>query len=147
MTRPSQALALVLTVLAGVLVACGDDGGGDGTTAAGGGDLERYCEISAELDAAGQEEFEALEKDPKATQEDFEAAERRLVEDNEELLEEIQSVAPAEIASDVKTQVEAVRARAGLTDGGPSGREEQEAELAINDFEQENCPSAESPAP
>ena len=90
-----------------------------------------------ELDRAGEEIFEELEKDPDATPKDFEAAVRQLVEENEASLEELQQVAPAEITDDVASLVEALRARAGrLADVPPDA---DAAETPIGEFEKQNC--------
>jgi hypothetical protein len=116
-------------------IGCGDDDSEEAPEATA--SVERFCELSRELDRAGEEQFEALEEDPNATREDFEAAERELVEENEDALEEIQEAAPAEINDDVAVLVEALRARAGLADEMPSDADE--AERRINGFEEENC--------
>jgi NTP pyrophosphatase (non-canonical NTP hydrolase) len=132
--------ALVSFVLAIPLAvaACGDDdeSGDAGETTAS---VERYCEITAELDTLGEEEFEALEEDPNATPEDFEQAERRTVEENAELFDEIQAVAPEEIADEVDVLITGIRVRAGLSDEEVSDQAQNEAEKMINRFERENC--------
>ncbi len=147
MIRLPPLLAVLLAALAALLVACGDDDGEDTTTAAAGPDVERYCEISAQMDAAGREEFEALEQDPNATQEDFATAERQLVEENEQLIAEVQEVAPEQIQGDLEVLIQGLEVRAGLTDVAPRPSEEREADRALSDFEKENCPSGEPPAP
>jgi non-homologous end joining protein Ku len=115
---------------------CGDDDDDEGAPAAE-ASVERYCELSRQLDRAGQKVFEDLEQDPEATSKDFEAAERQLVEENEEPLQEIQEVAPAEIRDDVATLVQALRARAGL--GEPPQANSGAAERRITEFERESC--------
>jgi outer membrane PBP1 activator LpoA protein len=142
MSRAKSALVCTPLLAALLLAGCGDDD--DTTTPVGTetvatADVERYCELSKELDAAGEEQFEALEQDPNATNEDFEEAEADLVESNEAQLEEIQQVAPPEIAADVGVLVAGLRARAGLEEGGPSEREQNQAEIRIDAFENDNC--------
>ena len=141
LTRISKPLAALLASLVLSLSACGDDDEAQTTVAGTEPDLERYCEIAQQLDAAGSDEFEALEQDPNATREDFEAAERSLVEDNEELLAEVEAVAPEEIQEDVEILIGGLQARAGLTDEGPPRSEELRAERAIGEFEKQNCQS------
>jgi hypothetical protein len=130
---------LIATVLAALIVGCGgDDDDGEGTDEASSG-LERYCELSRELDEAGSEKFEALESDPNATRADFEAAERELYEENETRIEEAQEVAPEEISDDVAVLVQALRARAGLGGEVPAGA--GDADRRVQEFEAENCDS------
>jgi len=133
--RAGFAIVIASAVVLGA-IGCGDDDGDEAAPDAT-ASVERYCELSRELDRAGEERFEALEEDPNATREDFEAAERELVEENEDALEEIQEAAPAEINDDAAILAEALRARAGLADEVPP--DAGEAERRINRFEQENC--------
>ena len=140
-------IAALLAVLALAIpfAACGDDdeesGGSDPTTVAS--DVERYCDITVELDQAGSEEFEALEEDPDATEADYEAAERNLIEDNTELLAEIAEVAPDEIRADVETVIAALEQRAGISDEEVPNAEVAAAEKNLKAFEAENCDPAE----
>jgi hypothetical protein len=123
-------------VVAMVGFGCGDDDGDEGAPEAT-ASVERYCQLTRELDRAGGEIFEDLEKDPDATPKDFKAAERQLVEENEGSLEELQEVVPDEIKDDVAILVEALRARAGLEADVPPGAEA--AETRIDKFEKQNC--------
>ena len=136
---PANAVALVLALasLSVLAIGCGDDDESAGK-AVEGPDVERYCELSAELDRAGSESFRELEKDPQASKADFEAAEREFVESNQANLDETAQVAPEEISQDVETLIASLRARAGL------GTEVDEAEAGsaekrVQAFEQENC--------
>jgi hypothetical protein len=115
---------------------CGDDDGDEGAPDAT-ASVERYCELTRELDRAGEEFFEDLEKDPDATPKDYQAAERQLVEESEESLDELQDVAPAEIKDDVAILVQALSARAGLEAEVPPNAEA--AETRITKFEKQNC--------
>jgi hypothetical protein len=138
-------LAFVLCAVA--FAACGDDDDGSTSTvaapdpgpSAAAPDPARYCELSRELDRAGSEAFEALESDPNTTREDIEAAERSLVETNEDTLNEIQEVAPPEIQDQVATLILSLRARAGLTDDQVDRAAAAQAEEAIATFERQNC--------
>jgi hypothetical protein len=126
---------ILLGVITAVLaVGCGDDD--DDQTAAA--DLERFCALSEELDRAGADAFRELEQDPDATPEDFEAAERELVESHEAQIDELQEVAPPEIAEDARTLAEALRARAGLGAKVDEG-EAEAAEQRVQRFEKQNC--------
>ena len=101
-------------------------------------DVGRYCELTKELDEAGQEAFRELEQDPNATEEQFEAVEREFVETNQERIDELVRVAPAEIKEDVGVLLAALRGRAGQ---GPevAESESEAAEQRVTAFEEENC--------
>lgn len=133
----ATALVLALAASSFLAIGCGDDENGAGEDVAG-PDLERYCELSAELDRAGEEAFRDLENDPQATAEDFKAAERDLVEDNEEQLDEIVQAAPEEISQDAETLQASLRARAGLG-GDVDEAEAAAAEKRVQAFDKENC--------
>ncbi len=137
MLRPATIIALLLASLV-LVAACGDDDddASDGTEVAA-ADTERYCELSAELDRAGQAQFESLEQDPNATEADFEAVEREFVETYEDEIDELQEVAPDEIAGDVALLVEGLRARAGLGGEEPGGI--GKAEERLDQFETQSC--------
>jgi hypothetical protein len=136
MLRISIIIAALLALLA--LSACGGDDDGEGQDIATTGDVERYCELSAELDRAGEAAFGELERDPNATPEEFRAAERELVEGQEAEIQELQDAAPAEIVEDVETLSDALRARAGL---GPQVDEAEAAaaERRVQEFEKRSC--------
>ena len=127
---------VIVAAVALVGFGCGDDDGNEGAPAAT-VSVERYCELTRELDRAGGEIFEELEKDPDASPKDFEAAERQMVEQNEGSLEELQQVVPDEIKDDVAILVEALRARAGLE--GEVSPDAGAAETRIDKFEKQNC--------
>jgi hypothetical protein len=127
---------VIVAAVALVGFGCGDDDGDEGAQVAS-ASVERYCELTRELDRAGGEIFEDLEKDPDATPKDFEAAERQMVEENEGSLEELQEVVPAEIQNDVAILVEALRARAGLE--AEVSPDAEAAETRIDKFEKQNC--------
>jgi hypothetical protein len=94
----TSAIALTATL---ALAACGDEDSPStsarATAPPAAGDLERYCALTREMDAAGTKFFARLEESKNATAADFEAAERRFVERFAPQFEEIQRVAPAEI--------------------------------------------------
>jgi hypothetical protein len=127
---------VIVAAIALVGFGCGDDGGDEGAPEAT-ANVERYCELTRELDRVGGEIFEDLEKDPDATPKDFQAAERQLVEESEESLDELQDVAPAEIKDDVAILVQALSARSGLEAEVPPNAEV--AETRITKFEKQNC--------
>jgi hypothetical protein len=122
------------------LVRCGDDDDDTGRTAAAVDTTERYCELSAGLDEAGEDIFRELEADPQATAEDFRRAEAEFVRRYEDELNAVAEAAPEEIAEDAAVLVESVRARAGLTGQPPDEQAAAQAEQAVNRFEKENCP-------
>jgi hypothetical protein len=128
------ATATALLALAG----CGDDdeSGGNGDSASA--DLARYCQLTAELDKAGQDFFKKLEQQ-NASEQEFEKAEREFIEQNEAKIQEVAQVAPAEIAPDVEILVESQRSRAGLSSTPVNEEQVQPAEQRLREFEQQNC--------
>jgi hypothetical protein len=133
---------LLLVALAGCLTwpaACGDDDATSTESTASGPDLARYCDLSAQLDQAGKEQFQGLGNDPHASRQDYEAAERELVEKNSDLLDEIQQVAPTEIQDQVTTLIASLRVRAGLSDQNIDPAQGKDAEKAVVGFEKQNC--------
>lgn len=115
-----------------------DEQGGGGATA----DVDRYCELSQQLDEAGSQAFRELEQDPSATREDFEQAEADFVREHEAELEEITQVAPPEIQNEVQVLISSIRGRAGLEEQAPDEQAERQADQTIRRFERQNCPDA-----
>ena len=141
MSHPRFAFVCAPLVAALLLVGCGDDDESESTTtttAAAAPDVERYCELVTELEAAGDEIFGALEQDGSATPEDFQQAELELLEENEALFDELQEVAPDEIQADVETLVAGLRVRAGLEEGTSPG-DVGAAEKRVREYEKQNC--------
>ena len=128
---------MLLAVIA--IAACGDDDDEAADTTAS-ADVGRYCELTQQLDEAGQEAFRELEQDPDATENDFEKAEADFVRQHEAELDELTDVAPEEIQDDVSVVLAALRGRAGLEEQPPADQEAAKAERAITRFERENCP-------
>lgn len=137
----NQFLLVAIAALALVfgLAACGGDDESDETAS-----LERYCELSAELDELGQDEFAALSDDPDATDEDFENLQSDLITDNEEIFEEVREIAPDEISDEVETLVSATLARADLSDEEFTEGQINDAEQAVLAFEEDNCEDGEA---
>lgn len=132
-----RGLAVAALLVLGVAACGGGDGDGGETTAAA--DLDRYCELTQQLDQAGTEAFEALEQDPKATRKDFEQAEADFLREHEPEFEEIVQVAPKEIQDEVRVLLAATRGRAGLEEQPPNKQDEQTAQQTVQQFERENC--------
>ena len=92
-------LAVVLAVLAigGGTAACGgDDGdGGSASGGGGGGDKDRFCELAAQEDIEGLEDF-----DPESTGD---------MEQLDEALAQLSDAAPGEIKDDVETVASGLR--------------------------------------
>lgn len=136
-----RAAIITATVLA--LAACGGDDDDKpksaGTKAvAAGGDVDRYCALGRELDAAGEKFFAGLGED--ASPKQFEAAERRFIERFAGKLTELQRVAPQQIKADVATVLGAQRGRAGLpADSQPSESEASAADTRVRAYEKRSC--------
>jgi hypothetical protein len=132
----------LLALLGTPLAACGDDGTGEAGQATGQAteavDSERYCMLVQQLDQSGEEIFaDVSEDDPAALM----AAERRLVEENQETLQQLEEAAPSEIAEDVATYTAGFRARA---QGEPYDEEAASAaEERILAFEEGACATTE----
>ena len=139
MTRLGTKCIGGLAILAIVAAGCGDDDDGEGV--GDGGDLERYCELVDELDAAGTEMFAPLEADENATEEDFEEAERQFVEDHEDDFDELREVVPDEIADDIEVLLDAQDERASGGDQEETSDEAATAEERVEAFETANCDS------
>lgn len=137
-------LALVLSVSALALAACGADDDAPAERAAASAEAttadtpDRYCSLTRDLDTAGEAFFAKLGRD--ATDEEYEAAERGFVERFAPELDAIEQAAPAAIADDVSILLAGQRQRAGL-DAGPSvtQREVSAAERRIQAFEKRSC--------
>lgn len=128
-------VAMVMSALA--LGAC--DGGLESQQAAvGEADVERYCELSQQLDRVGEQEldvdFESATPDPETVQAEF----SDFVAAQDSRLDELQRVAPEEISGDVDTVVEALR-EIGDTGDLSAFAEVSDAEERITQFEQEQC--------
>jgi hypothetical protein len=143
MRRPAVIVAAVLTL---ALAACGDDdedaGGAGGSTAtatvAAAGDPDRYCALTRELDAEGEQFFASLGRD--ATPAQYEAAERRFITRFAGELEEVEQAAPQEIKRDVGTLLAGQRERAGLPTATKVEESEGDAaETRIQAWEKRNC--------
>ncbi len=143
MLRRSIITVALLAAIA--LVACGDDGGDEGAgreaaaaTVAAGGDVERYCALTRELDAEGEAFFADLGED--ARPEQYEAAERRFIETHSDDLEELGRVAPSAIRTDVQRLFAGMRERAGLPPAiEVSEAQASAAEERIQAFEKRSC--------
>lgn len=101
-------------------------------------DVERFCQLSAQLDELGDQELaldlESTTPDPEAVQAEF----SDFVDAQSDRLEELQRVAPPEVADDVETFVETIRdvAETGDLSAVDAG---SEAEERITEFEEEQC--------
>lgn len=128
-------VAMVTGALA--LGAC-DSGLESQQAAVGEPDVERYCELSQQLDRVGEQEldvdFESATPDPETVQAEF----SDFVAAQDDRLDELQRVAPEEISDDVDTLVEALR-EIGDTGDLSAFAEVSDAEERITQFEQEQC--------
>ena len=127
----TRALA-VLAAAAGLLVTgCG--GGGASSTAAA--NVQRFCELQAQLAGLGQQLTAPLEKS-NASPAQFRAADRKIVESPQ--FKELQKTLPAEIKKPAQIALAALRGRAGL---GPtvSQAKESAAIKQVQQFAQQNC--------
>ena len=137
MVRLSISLA-VLAVTLGIAACGGDDADDNEPAQTAAGDVERYCTLTKELDAAGEEIFSELGED--ASPQQFQAAERRFVERHSGDLDELRLAAPAALRPDVEKLIAGIRQRAGLEPATEVGeREASAAEERIQAFEEREC--------
>jgi hypothetical protein len=144
------AVAACATALALALAACGGDDetstSADETTAttaevASAPDLDRYCELLTELDAASAEIYNALGADGSVpTDEELAAAQQQVFDENADLIDELATVTPTEIADDFELSLNSARERAGDATIVEPSKEEAEAGVRLQDFARENCP-------
>lgn len=143
MTRTRLAPLALGAALAVALTACGDDGSpttqtsaDSATTSAEGGDVDRYCELTAELDAKGEQVFADLPED--AAPEEVMAREQELLEQVSPQFDELVEVTPDAIQDDVPILLDGIRARA-TTGEDPNQEASSAAEERILAFEEEHC--------
>jgi hypothetical protein len=130
--------ALVVAV-----AACGDDdpsasgaAAAPATTSEEGGDVDRYCALTAELDAKGEAVFADLPED--ASADEVMAREREFLEQVAPQFDELAEVAPDAIRDDVPVMLDGIRART-TTGADPDAEASAAAEERILAFEEEHC--------
>jgi hypothetical protein len=143
MTRTRLAPLALGAALALALTACGDDespttqsSAESAPASAEGGDVDRYCELTAELDAQGEQVFADLPED--APPEEVRRREQQLLEQVSPQFDELLEVAPDAIEDDVPILLDGIRARA-TTGEDPNQEASSAAEERILAFEEENC--------
>lgn len=134
MTRPLKT-PLALLAAAAALAACGEDAPERPAAVAS---ADRYCALTRELEAAGEEHFASLGRD--ATPEQYETAEREFVKGQAARMDELEAAAPPEIAGDVRVLLAAQRERGGLPVDEPVGQKAATAaEERVLAYEREHC--------
>ncbi|WP_040336738.1 hypothetical protein [Candidatus Blastococcus massiliensis] len=146
MNRTRLAPLVLAGGLALALAACGDDepdtqsapgpAATSAATSAAGGDADRYCELTAELEAIGEGIFADVPED--AGEEEYMRREQQLLEQGSAQFEELERVAPEEIADDVPVMLDGIRARAA-TGEDPNQDAASAAEERVLAWEEENC--------
>jgi hypothetical protein len=130
------AATLVCASVAVGLAACGDDE--DSTAAAP--DLDRYCELVVELDAASAAIFGEFEEDAQLSEADIAEAQQRVLDENDDLIEELERVTPNEIRDDLELSIESTRARAEQEDTEIPEQDVVDANLRLQEFRRQECP-------
>ena len=110
------------------LIGCGDDGGG---AQASGSNVERYCEVTAELDTASDKLINSEADTPEEIKKGF----VDLFAGHGDEFEDLVEAAPAEIKAEVALGIEAFRKAA---DGDFSAMERFD-DSKISDFDAKNC--------
>jgi hypothetical protein len=139
MHRSATSFAIGLGLVAVLITGCGDD---DDTTEAS-GDVDRYCELVAELDEAGSDAFAELEADDAATEADYARTERQFIDDHADEFDELREVAPEAIADDLEVLLTEQEKRASGGDQEETSDEAEAAEERIGEFEEKNCAAGE----
>ncbi|MET0127113.1 MAG: hypothetical protein ABW249_00870 [Solirubrobacterales bacterium] len=104
-------------------------------------DLDRYCELVAELDQRSAEIFSALSPTGEVpTDEELAAAQQQVFDENADLIDELSRAAPEEIADDFELTLDSARERAAAGDAGQPSKEVAEAGVRLRDFRRDNCP-------
>jgi hypothetical protein len=128
--------ALPLALLAGaVLLVAGC--GGDDTSSTGSADVQRFCEITAQLDREGTRIFKKVESSNEGHKVLL-REQKAFLKRNQELLAEVQKVAPDELTDAVALEIAASKASAGE---GPAVDQQQlsEGQAQVDAFRKENC--------
>jgi hypothetical protein len=143
MNRTRSAPLALGAALVLVLTACGDDASpdtqastGSAGTSPGAGDADRYCELTTELEALGEQVFADVPQD--APPEEYVRREQQLLDQASAQLDELVEVAPDEISDDVGVYLADMRERAA-TGQSTDGDAASAAEERILAWEQENC--------
>ena len=135
------AALMTATIIALGLAACGDDddktAAATTATVAAAADPDRYCEIVRDLDASGEDFFKSLGED--SSPQEYEAAERRFVEQYSDTLDELGRVAPQEIRADVAVLLAGQRERAGLSTATTPEAKASASETRVQAYEERNC--------
>ena len=100
-------------------------------------DAKPYCDITRQLERAGEEAFSTLDRS--ATKAEYASTERTFIVDNEDLLNELVAAAPADLTEQVETFLAAMRQRGGLGDSEVTQREARSAEKDVVTWEKEHC--------
>lgn len=130
-------MTVVMMAMAAVALSACDGGEQGGMELA---EADRYCELTQQLDRAGEQEieidFEAATPDPEAVQAEF----SDFLADNSDDIEELERIAPPEISDDVAALTESMRTVAETGELGAFDAS-AEAEERIREFENQVCDS------
>jgi hypothetical protein len=141
-SRRGSSLIAALAVAALTIAGCGDDESADETTVAAQPDLERYCELVAELDRNSAAIFTETAEEAEGgipSNEELAAAQLRVLEENEDLIAEAGVVVPDEIRDDFELSVESARERAEAGDASQPPKEVADAGIRLQEFRRDNC--------
>lgn len=134
-----RSIAFVALVALVGLAACGeDDTQTNVVTPPAAGDIARYCALTKKLDAEGEKFFSGLGRD--ASPREFEAAERRFIQEHMNDLDDLRQAAPAPIKADVDRLLAGMHQRAGLKSAEDvTEQDASAAEERIKAFERREC--------
>ncbi len=142
MTRSSAIVVAIIALLGFGQVGCGDNDDSTSSkrpaTVAATEDVDRYCALTRQLDAEGEQFFANLNEDSTAAE--LQAAERRSAEHFADKFAELQRVAPRQIKTDVRKVLAGLYERAGLPPQiKVSEAEASAAEKRVLAYEKRNC--------
>lgn len=95
-----------------------------------------------ELDAASSAVFGELEQDQDLSDADIAEAQQQVLDENADLIEELERVAPNEIRDAVELSIESTRTRAEQEDTEIPEQDVVDANLRLQEFRRQECPKA-----
>lgn len=116
-----------------LLAACG----GDDTSGSSSADVQRFCEVTAQLDKEGTRIFNQVQSN-RESHKVLLQKQRAFLKQEGDLLDEAQATAPDEISDAVATEIAASRASAGE---GPAvdAQKLSDAQTQVDAYRKKNC--------
>ena len=140
---PKTILAGALSATAALAIAAcgGDDDSGTSADSTTGSqpNVERYCELVAQLDQISTDLFSKLD-DTSPTKAELAAAQLQILNENADLISQIEAAVPDEIRDDFMLSEQSARQRAEAGDASVPPKDVVDANLRLRKFRVQNCP-------